>query len=344
MSEIILENITKAYDSKTNVVEKLNLTIPDKGFTVLVGPSGCGKSTILRMIAGLEPITAGRLYFDKKVMNNISPQKRNIAMVFQNYALYPTMTVKENIEFGLINRKVEKAERTIRIKEVAETVGLGDFLRRYPSELSGGQRQRVAVARAMVKKPDVFLMDEPLSNLDARLRNQMRTELIDLHNKLDATFIYVTHDQVEAMSMASKIVLINNGVIQQESSPENIYSQPKNIFTAQFIGVPAMNILNCDSFSGDRVFPQDASYMGFRPSKVKLEKNQKGDLCFHGTIVTHEYFGSEIVYRLKTNQGVIAFKTFLTQIIPMNKEVSIYVEESDCHFFDREKNRINNCG
>ena len=205
-SKIVLENIEKSYGKEAPVIEGLNLEIGEGSFTVLLGPSGCGKSTTLRMIAGLEEETGGTLYIDGKDMKEVKPGDRDIAMVFQNYALYPTMTVRENIEFGLKNAGVAKKEREERICEVSRSVGLEEYLNRKPSALSGGQRQRVALARAMVKKPGVFLMDEPLSNLDAKLRSQLRTDLIELHNRLGSTFVYVTHDQVEAMSMGTQIV------------------------------------------------------------------------------------------------------------------------------------------
>ena len=248
MSEIILKNVCKTYENKNTVIENLNLTIQDGSFTVLVGPSGCGKSTTLRMIAGLEDISSGELLIDGQRMNEVDPGHRDIAMVFQNYALYPTMSVRGNIEFGLINAKVPKAERDRLIEEIAQMVGLSEHLNKKPSQLSGGQRQRVALARAMVKKPKVFLMDEPLSNLDAKLRNKMRSDLIELHHKLKATFVYVTHDQVEALSMATDIVLMNKGVIMQHDKPSIIYNQPNNIFTAQFIGTPEMNIIPQEDF------------------------------------------------------------------------------------------------
>lgn len=243
MANIILKNIKKSYSNKTTVIDNLNLEIDDGSFTVLVGPSGCGKSTTLRMVAGLEDITSGDLYIGDENVTKVESNKRGISMVFQNYALYPHMTVKENIEFGLKNNKVKKEERNRLISEVSSIVGLDEYLNRKPSDLSGGQRQRVALARAMVKTPKVFLMDEPLSNLDAKLRNQMRSELIQLHKRLKSTFVYVTHDQVEAMSMADKIVIMDKGKIMQVDSPKEIYKNPKNIFVAQFIGNPAMNII-----------------------------------------------------------------------------------------------------
>ena len=221
MGAIQLKNVTKKFGDQM-VIDDLNLSIEDGSFTVLVGPSGCGKSTTLRMITGLDEPTSGDIYIDGKKINDLTPGKRDIAMVFQNYALYPTMTVRENIEFGLENKKVPKEERKKRVQEICEVVGLTQYLDRKPATLSGGQRQRVALARAMVKQPKVFLMDEPLSNLDAKLRGQMRVELIGLHKKLGTTFVYVTHDQVEAMSMADDIVLMKDGYIVQQSSPRGV--------------------------------------------------------------------------------------------------------------------------
>ena len=242
MAEIEFRNVSKSFGTY-NVIQHLDVTIQDGSFTVLVGPSGCGKTTLLRMIAGIGPQSDGQILIDGKDMTDVAPGQRDVAMVFQNYAIYPTMSVYGNIEFGLKNNKVPKEERKRRIREVAEKVGLTDYLDRSPSTLSGGQRQRVALARAMSKNPKVFLMDEPLSNLDAKLRSAMRVELIELHRKLKTTFVYVTHDQVEAMSMADTIILMDHGEIQQIGSPEEIYRNPANLFVAQFIGSPAMNIV-----------------------------------------------------------------------------------------------------
>ena len=242
MAKIEFRNVTKSFD-KTTIIENMNLTIEDGSFTVLVGPSGCGKTTLLRMIAGIGPATSGQVLMDGKDITDLEPGKRDVAMVFQNYAIYPTMTVRGNIEFGLKNRGVPKEERTRRILDVARSVGMVEYLDRKPSTLSGGQRQRIALARAMVKQPKVFLMDEPLSNLDAKLRVSMRTELIEMHRQLKTTFVYVTHDQVEAMSMADRIVLMDKGRIQQQASPETLYRDPENVFAAQFVGTPPMNIL-----------------------------------------------------------------------------------------------------
>ena len=344
MSQIELKNVNKTYGKDNCVIDHLDLTISDGSFTVMVGPSGCGKSTTLRMIAGLEDLSGGDLYIDGARMNDVEPGERNIAMVFQNYALYPTMNVKENIEFGLINSKVPKEERERRINDICGTVGLLPFLKRKPGQLSGGQRQRVALARAMVKKPRVFLMDEPLSNLDAKLRNQMRTELIELHKQLGTTFVYVTHDQTEAMSMATDIVLMNNGVIQQHDSPLNIYSNPENLFTAQFIGNPTMNLFPCRRMEGLIDMPPGAETVGFRPSKVRLleagEEIREGDLVTGGPILTRELFGSEIIYRINAPFGVITFKTFNEEQLPVNMVVKVAVPVGSMYFFDAQERRL----
>ncbi|WP_302325730.1 ABC transporter ATP-binding protein [Enterocloster lavalensis] len=344
MSQIELKNVNKTYGKDNCVIDHLDLTISDGSFTVMVGPSGCGKSTTLRMIAGLEDLSGGDLYIDGARMNDVEPGDRNIAMVFQNYALYPTMNVKENIEFGLINSKVPKEERERRINDICGTVGLLPFLKRKPGQLSGGQRQRVALARAMVKKPRVFLMDEPLSNLDAKLRNQMRTELIELHKQLGTTFVYVTHDQTEAMSMATDIVLMNKGVIQQHDSPLNIYSNPENLFTAQFIGNPTMNLFPCRRMEGLIDMPPGAETVGFRPSKVRLleagEEIREGDLVTGGPILTRELFGSEIIYRINAPFGVITFKTFNEEQLPVNMVVKVAVPVGSMYFFDAQERRL----
>src|SRR5574344_374661 len=247
MAEVILKDLKKAYEkSKTNVIDGINLEIKDKEFLVLVGASGCGKSTILRMIAGLEEITGGEIYIGEKKVNNVPPKDRDIAFVFQSYALYPHMTVYENIAFGLKMRKYDKLTIDKKVHEAAEILNLEDLLERKPKQLSGGQRQRVALGRAIVRSPKVFLMDEPLSNLDAKLRVQMRSEIKKLHEKLQTTFIYVTHDQTEALTMGDRIVVLDKGVIQQIDTPENIYNNPKNTFVAGFVGSPPMNFIEAD--------------------------------------------------------------------------------------------------
>ena len=300
MGAIQLKNVTKKFGDQM-VIDDLNLSIEDGSFTVLVGPSGCGKSTTLRMITGLDEPTSGDIYIDGKKINDLTPGKRDIAMVFQNYALYPTMTVRENIEFGLENKKVPKEERKKRVQEICEVVGLTQYLDRKPATLSGGQRQRVALARAMVKQPKVFLMDEPLSNLDAKLRGQMRVELIGLHKKLGTTFVYVTHDQVEAMSMADDIVLMKDGYIVQQSSPRELYNNPNCVYAAQFIGTPQMNIVK-------DILPEGMQ-VGFRPEKVYLKEVEEEHVEISAKIATKEMLGSEIIYSLDSPAGKLMAKS-----------------------------------
>ncbi|MDY0407801.1 ABC transporter ATP-binding protein [Virgibacillus soli] len=244
MAELRLDNIKKVYDKNVVAVEDFNLHIQDKEFIVFVGPSGCGKSTTLRMIAGLEEISDGELYIDDKKMNDVAPKDRDIAMVFQNYALYPHMNVYDNMAFGLKLRKFKKDEIETRVKNAAKILGLEAYLDRKPKALSGGQRQRVALGRAIVRDAKVFLMDEPLSNLDAKLRVQMRAEIQKLHQRLQTTTIYVTHDQTEAMTMATRLVVMKDGIIQQVGAPKEVYDFPENIFVGGFIGSPSMNFLN----------------------------------------------------------------------------------------------------
>jgi sn-glycerol 3-phosphate transport system ATP-binding protein len=342
VSSIELRHVKKSYEGKPPVIPDLSLEIPDGSFTVLVGPSGCGKSTTLRMIAGLEDVTAGDILIDGTRVNEVSPSERDIAMVFQNYALYPTMSVQENIEFGLINMKVPAPERKRRIDEISHIVGLEGYLNRKPSQLSGGQRQRVALARAMVKKPKVFLMDEPLSNLDAKLRTQMRTELIALHQRLGTTFVYVTHDQTEAMSMATKIVLMRDGVVQQDASPEEIYAHPTNRFTAQFIGTPAMNIFPTEGLSLPDP-PKDAALVGFRPSRALLATSGAGSrdcFSFAATVRIHEVMGSEIIYQAEAPFGMVSFKTFNQPLVEVGTKVTLSVDRGSLHFFDAQERRV----
>jgi len=249
VGNVTLEHVTKRYGDN-EVITDLDLTVADREFMVLVGPSGCGKSTVLRMIAGLEEITAGAIRINDRVVNEIPPKDRDIAMVFQSYALYPHMNVRENLEFGLRMRRMERAERERRVAEAAEILGLAGFLDRKPGQLSGGQRQRVAVGRAIVRQPQVFLFDEPLSNLDAKLRVQMRAEITSLQRQLQTTTIYVTHDQVEAMTMGSRIAVLDEGRLMQVGTPLELYEQPDNLFVARFIGTPPMNIFSA-TLDGD---------------------------------------------------------------------------------------------
>ena len=243
MAEVSIRNVMKRY-GKTDVIHGLDLEIPHNEFLVMVGPSGCGKSTMLRMIAGLEAITSGEIWIDGRLVNNVEPKNRNIAMVFQNYALYPHMSVRRNIGFGLRAARLPKAEVEERVLAAAKTLGLDDLLERKPAELSGGQRQRVSMGRAIVRNPSVFLFDEPLSNLDAKLRNQMRTEIKKLHRQVETTIVYVTHDQVEAMTLADRIVVMRDGYIQQIGTPLELFHEPANQFVAGFIGSPAMNFFD----------------------------------------------------------------------------------------------------
>ena len=244
MSEVELKGLKKVYDNKVTAVHDVNLHINDKEFIVLVGPSGCGKSTTLRMVAGLEDISDGELYIDGELMNGVAPKDRNIAMVFQNYALYPHMSVYDNLAYAMKLRHTSKDEIDKKVREVAEILDITQYLDRKPRALSGGQRQRVAIGRAMVREPKVFLMDEPLSNLDAKLRNQMRAEIIKLRQRIDTTFMYVTHDQTEAMTLGDRIVIMKDGFVNQIGTPQDLYDQPVNLFVAGFIGMPAMNFFD----------------------------------------------------------------------------------------------------
>ena len=272
MAKVELKNITKRFGKKT-ILDDISLEIPDKEFVVLVGSSGCGKSTLLRTIAGLEKPNCGEIYIGSKCVNNVLPKDRDIAMVFQSYALYPHMSVYENMAFGLTVRKVAKCEINRRVKNAAEILGLEDYLDSKPRELSGGQRQRVALGRAIVREPSVFLMDEPLSNLDAKLRVAMRSEIKRLHKKLNTTFIYVTHDQTEALTMGDRIVVLNNGVVQQADSADNIYNHPKNTFVASFMGTYPMNLYNATIEDGLLNFGN--IYVNLSSTPVNYPKNVK---------------------------------------------------------------------
>ena len=339
MSNVSLKNVTKIYDKK-KVIDNIELTIKDKEFIVLVGPSGCGKSTILRMIAGLEEITQGDIYIDDKKVNDIKPKDRDIAFVFQSYALYPHMTVKENIAFGLKMRKVPKEEIEKKVQEAAEILDLNEYLNRKPKQLSGGQRQRVALGRAIVRNPKVFLMDEPLSNLDAKLRVQMRSEIKKLHKKLNATFIYVTHDQTEALTMGDRIVVLDKGVIQQVAEPEIIYNNPANIFVAGFIGSVQMNFINAVvegsklSFGGitsdfDRNFSDRKEItLGIRPEKMICG----GDIKLTVKVEMTELLGSEKIIWFTINDKKCSAK--LNSEVPVNETLELSINKADIYLFD----------
>ena len=327
MSKISIKDMNLHYGD-FHALKDVNLEIEENKITAFIGPSGCGKSTTLRMIAGLEKPSSGEILIDDENVVDVEPGKRGIAMVFQNYALYPTMSVKDNIEFGLKNKKIPKEERKQLIEDVSEIVGLTPYLNRKPSELSGGQRQRVALARAMVKKPKVFLMDEPLSNLDAKLRQQMRIELIELHKRLGTTFIYVTHDQIEAMSMGDNIILMDKGVIMQRSTPKEMYHNPQNVYTAQFIGTPPMNIV-------DNMVPDIK--IGFRPEKTSFLDPGEALLDISGRIITKEQLGAEMNYSVETAYGKVIVKT--EEDIESDR-CRLYVREQHLFAFAKDGKRM----
>ena len=288
MASLKLKNVEKRYPNGFVAVKDFNLDIADKEFIIFVGPSGCGKSTTLRMIAGLEEISGGELWIGDKLCNDVAPKDRDIAMVFQNYALYPHMTVYDNMAFGLKLRKTPKEEIDRRVREAAKILDIDQCLDRKPKALSGGQRQRVAMGRAIVREPKVFLMDEPLSNLDAKLRVQMRTEISKMHHRLQTTFIYVTHDQIEAMTLGTRIVVLKDGVIQQVDSPSNLYSKPQNLFVAGFIGSPQMNMIEAKTVKkGDDV------YVTFGSVEIKLTKEKAEKVVAGG------YVGKEVILGIR---------------------------------------------
>lgn len=330
MSNVILKNVKKTYDNNKTVINNINLEIKDKEFVVLVGASGCGKSTLLRMIAGLENISEGEIYIGDKKVNDIPPKDRDIAFVFQSYALYPHMTVRENIAFGLKMRKVPKAEIEKKVQEAAEILDLGEYLDRKPKQLSGGQRQRVALGRAIVRNPKVFLMDEPLSNLDAKLRVQMRSEIKKLHEKLQTTFIYVTHDQTEALTMGDRIVVLNNGEIQQFDTPDNIYNNPTNTFVAGFIGSPQMNFIEGKDLGLDKNI-----LYGIRPEKMI---NSDGDINIKVKIDISEMLGSEKIAYFDIGKRKCCAK--LPSEYKIGKTLNISIRQSDLYKFDKNGNRI----
>ena len=317
MASVKLTNVKKVYDNSVVAVNDFNLEIADKEFVVFVGPSGCGKSTTLRMIAGLEEISEGELWIGDRLVNDVAPKDRDIAMVFQNYALYPHMTVYDNIAFALKLRKTPKDEIDRKVKEAAEILDITQYLGRKPKALSGGQRQRVAIGRALVREPQVFLMDEPLSNLDAKLRNQMRAEIIKLREKIQTTFIYVTHDQTEAMTLGDRIVIMKDGFIQQVGSPEEVFERPSNLFVAEFIGAPKMNIIPCslviengkyfvtpygakievDGENGqllkEKKVPAGEILLGVRPEHIDLAPAAAAN-TIDGNVLVNEMMGSEL--------------------------------------------------
>ncbi|MFR1672144.1 MAG: ABC transporter ATP-binding protein [Candidatus Gastranaerophilaceae bacterium] len=325
MSKVILKNVTKVYENKNKVIDDISLEIKDKEFVVLVGASGCGKSTLLRMIAGLEDITSGEIFIGDRKVNDVQPKDRDIAFVFQSYALYPHMTVRENIAFGLKMRKMDKETIEKKVQEAAEILDLGPYLDRKPKQLSGGQRQRVALGRAIVRNPKVFLMDEPLSNLDAKLRVQMRSEIKKLHEKLQTTFIYVTHDQTEALTMGDRIVVLDKGIIQQVDPPEEIYENPKNTFVAGFVGSPQMNFIDSKDIPYDT--PEN-SIIGIRPEKMLCNGEIK--LTVHVDIT--ELLGSEKIAYFNIGDKKCSAK--LPADYKLGDTLELSIRPDDMYFFD----------
>lgn len=330
MAKIKLDHLKKSF-GKMDVLKDINLEIEDGSFTILLGPSGCGKSTLLRILAGLEEETAGRILMDQDDITTKEPKDRNIAMVFQNYALYPHMSVYKNIEYGLKIKKIPKEKRKKMVEDVIKMVELTEHAQKRPNQLSGGQRQRVALARAIVKRPGAFFMDEPLSNLDAKLRNHMRQELIELHQQLKTTFLYVTHDQVEAMSMGSNIIILNEGKVMQQGTPREIYTNPQNTFVAQFIGSPPVNIFQLNNYS-----------IGIRPEKITLYTNEQtvtDDYVIRGELLTTEQLGGETIYRIQTTYGKLNVKT-PSSWNAVSEHVQLGFSREDIFFFNTEGNRI----
>ena len=358
MAQVILKDVTKRFD-RTEVVSNFGLHIKDKEFLILVGPSGCGKSTTLRMVAGLETVTKGEIYIGDRLVNNMPPKDRNLAMVFQNYALYPHKSVYQNMAFGLKMRKHPKSVIEERVRKQAKILEIEDFLDRRPEELSGGQRQRVALGRAIVREPDVFLLDEPLSNLDAKLRVHMRMELIRLHKRLETTMIYVTHDQVEAMTMGDRIVVMKDGLIHQEGTSLELFNQPRNLFVAGFIGSPTMNFIDCEIIRKNsslyamskgmmlKIPPEKARaydkydkrnlVLGIRPQHFystdlfpgKIEGN-----TFKVVAEVIETLGSEIIIYLDVEGQIIVGNMSADTEVSPGQKFEIAVDMSKIHLFD----------
>jgi multiple sugar transport system ATP-binding protein len=335
MANLSLRDVSKSFGS-AEIIRGIDLEIDEGEFVVFVGPSGCGKSTLLRMIAGLEPISRGELAIGDRVMNDVPASSRGVAMVFQSYALYPHLTVRENMGFGLKVRKVPHAEREKTVSDAAGLLKLDTLLDRYPRQLSGGQRQRVAIGRAIVAEPSVFLFDEPLSNLDAELRVHMRSEIADLHQRVSTTMIYVTHDQVEAMTLADKIVVLREGRIEQVGTPRQLYESPANVFVAQFIGSPKMNVLDAamaKQLCPGCAVPSSAVRLGVRPEH--LEVGREGVDGLRGTVVLAEYLGAETLLHLRLASGEVCLTLHRGDAVPpAGKAVFISAGREDLHFFD----------
>ena len=340
MAEIKLRNLSKRWGSFVGV-ENLNLTIADEEFLVLLGPSGCGKTTTMRMIAGLEEASGGDIIIDDVRVNDLDPKDRNVSMVFQSYALYPNMNVYENIRFPLKVRKIPEAEHKERVMRASAMVELNDFLHRKPAELSGGQKQRVALARAIVREPNVFLMDEPLSNLDAKLRVSTRAQIKNLSHELKVTTIYVTHDQIEAMTLADRVVVMKDGIVQQVGSPTEIYDRPANAFVASFIGAPAMNLVSGDVFNniftgGDLKIEglnaqNQPAQLGFRAEDASTV-TEGGDI--HAAVYTMELLGDATMITVRVNDELVSIKAHKDYRVKIGDMVHISVPKEICHLFD----------
>ncbi len=358
MTYVSLNNVTKIFPPDVHAVENITIDIPDREFLVLVGPSGCGKSTTLRLIAGLEEVTEGEIFIEGRMVNDVPPKNRDIAMVFQNYALYPHMSVYKNMAFGLKLRRYPKAEIQQRVGDAAEILGIAHLLNRRPKELSGGEQQRVAVGRAIVRKPKVFLFDEPLSNLDAKLRVQMRTEISKLHNRLQATIIYVTHDQVEAMTMGTRIAVMKDGVIHQIDNPLDLYRRPVNRFVAGFIGSPPMNFMDGKIIraDGDLLFDEGTVRIriakehhdlvsgyrereitfGIRPENITIDSGAGEEGSVMSTVEVVEQMGAEVILYLNTGRNPFVARVKTERQIKIDERLPLSFDMLRAHFFDKE--------
>jgi sn-glycerol 3-phosphate transport system ATP-binding protein len=346
MSFLELQNITKVYPNGTLAVNETSLNIENGEFVVFVGPSGCGKSTLLRMIAGLEDITSGEIILDANTINNVDPSERDVAMVFQNYALYPHMTVYNNMAYGLKNRGISKKEIEDKVNEVAKLLEIDPYLSRKPSMLSGGQRQRVAMGRAIVRNPKIFLFDEPLSNLDAKLRNQMRLEIKKLQRQMGVTSIFVTHDQIEAMTLGDRIVVINKGIVEQVGTPKDIYSKPNTKFVAEFIGSPQMNIFNCKinngiakidnhSFNLNKSLNVEDASIGIRPDDMQI--SDIGSITCKANLV--EYLGSDMIIYSSIGNQEFSCKLSSKIDVKAGDEFKFDIDPSLIHVFDNSSGK-----
>ncbi|QRM27605.1 ABC transporter ATP-binding protein [Microvirga sp. VF16] len=339
MTSLSLSNIKKHF-GRTEVIRGVDLSVDEGEFVVFVGPSGCGKSTLLRMISGLEDISSGVLKIGNRIVNETPPARRGVAMVFQSYALYPHLNVRDNMGFGLKVRKVPTEERARRVGEAARTLKLEPLLDRYPRELSGGQRQRVAIGRAIVGNPEVFLFDEPLSNLDAELRVHMRSEIASLHKRLGSTMIYVTHDQIEAMTLADKIVVLRDGLVKQVGTPRELYERPDNLFVAQFIGSPKMNILPIGSVAKALpAHPDGSSQVGMRPEDLKL--TDPGSGLVSGRVLLSEYTGASSLLHVELPGGEVFLVAYDGQAVDADTAVGLTIAPDRLHFFDSAGRRAN---